>query len=374
MHGNTSQSIREFFQDFDKKKFASPRNRQEINFMIADAEKDNRQQVFERAQQLYFDNYRSAVRMKGDPGSERYRIASQFLCNIHNLASAKATRLAAELLSAPDNDRRKAIVKKYNRFQAVEHVTISNRSRTAAQFLTFNKRKDLYPNLTWVRTRSADPREQHLSLVGVTLPKDHAFWNNNQPGNLYNCKCDWIESRGETSQSVPETVQPNPGLEGNPAETGFLITNRGPHFAKADTREVKNHIGNMPKDLQQLHRKTKQGSTVSIHCLHPISTIAYELKNIDFAQKHTTFTSVQLGEKKATVERDGKKITSMFITVQKESQVTEKMITEQLTSIVILQADKKDVQDLREKLEKITGKEIIVMNSRGRLLIQLLPD
>jgi hypothetical protein len=109
------------------------------------------------------------------------------------------------------------------------------RCRTAKQFDQFQAEKHLYPNLEWLATRSADTRELHLSFVGTVLPIDDPFWQENQPGNLYNCKCDWQTTDKEVSVTPAKSVKPSPGLEGNPASTGQIFTDRHPYIAKAKT-------------------------------------------------------------------------------------------------------------------------------------------
>jgi len=106
------------------------------------------------------------------------------------------------------------------------------RCRTAKQFEQFQGEKHLYPNLEWPATRSADPRELHLTFVGTVLPIDDPFWQENQPGNLYNCKCDWQTTDKEVSTTPAKSVKPSIGLEGNPASTGEIFTDKHPYIAK----------------------------------------------------------------------------------------------------------------------------------------------
>lgn len=70
---------------------------------------------------------------------------------------------------------------------------------------------DIFPNLKWLPSTSADPRESHRVFWNRIWAKTDPFWNTNQPGNLWNCKCDWHETD-------------EPPTDGNPAKTGKIFS------------------------------------------------------------------------------------------------------------------------------------------------------
>ena len=124
----------------------------------------------------------------------------------------------------------KLALARYEAFRETEYDTMVARARTAKQFERFKTEAALYPNIEWIRTRSASPRELHLNYVGLVLPINDPFWNENQPGNLWNCKCDWKTTDKPANGTPDEIVPPAVGLEGNPAETGELFTENHPYF------------------------------------------------------------------------------------------------------------------------------------------------
>ena len=110
----------------------------------------------------------------------------------------------------------------------------------------------MFPNLRWIASRSATPREAHRVFWGCVWPKNDKFWDKNQPGTLWNCKCDWEETdeepdharnaraAKEAAEMLREARKANksnplraPGLEGNPAITGQLFTDTVPYIKKA---------------------------------------------------------------------------------------------------------------------------------------------
>lgn len=100
-------------------------------------------------------------------------------------------------------------------------------------------RNELFPNLKWLPSRSADPREEHIAFYGLILPKTHPFWLENQPGQLWNCKCDWEETDEPAAPSAPKSIKPAQGLEGNPAITGEIFTENAAYISILPNRQQK---------------------------------------------------------------------------------------------------------------------------------------
>lgn len=182
--------------------------------------------------------------MFGEPkhGDKYFDITQKFKLNTSRLAAYKAYNATGELQRLTDKATfdldAKNILNKYNRWQAAEYNAAVARSRTAKQFMDFQEDADLYPNMEWIMTRSADPREEHLVFVGTILPMDDPFWNENQPGNLWGCKCDWQPTDKEPTGTPDKTVTPAKGLDGNPVD-GELFTDEHPYFTKPDKNASK---------------------------------------------------------------------------------------------------------------------------------------
>lgn len=198
--------------------------------------------------QHYADGLRKAIGyVKGvdDSLSERWN------ANLDRFAAYKAYHATQELRNAEvtysgDPELRHAIqqsiVRKYNRYQAAEEQTARHRARAGKQWGKYNEpdRRRLFPNIQWLPSRSATPREEHIPFYHRIWPKDDPFWNHNQPGALWNCKCDWIETDKAATDNTPdgeepENVSPN-GLDGNPGKTGEIFTAAPPQDGKKDRR------------------------------------------------------------------------------------------------------------------------------------------
>ena len=194
----------------------------------------------------YSDNLRKAVGgvfRSDDYGDRYFDLQAQLQSNVTRFAAYKAYHLTEQLKKQrekwTDDDEykkvAKAVLNTFNRYQAAEYNTATARARTAKQWTDFTSdpiANELYPNLKWLPSRSANPREEHIPFYGLVLPKTDPFWQENQPGNLWNCKCDWEETDDPAAATRPATIHAK-GLEGNPAETGEIFGENCTYFQPA---------------------------------------------------------------------------------------------------------------------------------------------
>ena len=211
--------------------------------------------------QAYSDNLRKAVGgvfRSDNYGDKYFDLQAQLQSNVSRFAAYKAYHLTEQLKKkrgewTNDDDFKKvakAMMNTFNRYQAAEYNTATARARTAKQWTDFNSdpiANELYPNLKWLPSRSANPREEHIPFYGLVLPKTDPFWQHNQPGNLWNCKCDWEETDDPAAPTRPDTICAK-GLEGNPAETGEI-------FGENCT-----YIHNSPRTTEQACRKINRNT------------------------------------------------------------------------------------------------------------------
>lgn len=132
----------------------------------------------------------------------------------------------------------KKITNTFNRYQVAEYNTAVHRTRVVKQWAQFERERHLYPNIEWLRTRSASPREVHLKYVGRIWSMDDPFWKMNHPGCTYQCKCGWkTTDAAPTDNAEVKQVSASPGLEGNSYFTDEIFGDKHPYFSN-----VKKHI------------------------------------------------------------------------------------------------------------------------------------
>lgn len=222
------------------KKLSATNKRTLFNQALKDIYNGNSTEVNQTIFDVYNKNYHDAI--TAVYGTKQNEKAKLFRINLSKLAACKTFWVTAELQQVrmnPDGSVKtweeyqkeaKQIINKYNRYQQAEYDTFVARARTAKQFDKFLQKQSIFPNIKWLQTVSANPRIEHLALVGLILPIEHPFWLTNQPGNLYECKCDWINTDEPVTEAPELTDKPAKGLEGNPAITGEIVSDKHPYY------------------------------------------------------------------------------------------------------------------------------------------------
>jgi len=212
----------------------------------------------------------SGVLQSGEYGSRYYDMQQQFEANVSRFSAYKAYHATQLLQHNSDPKVQKAILNTFNRYQAAEYNTSIARARTAKQWNDFNAdpiSNELYPNIMWLPSRSANPREEHRIFWNKVWAKNDPFWSQNQPGNLWNCKCDWEETDEPVSGGTYNYTPPA-GLEGNPAETGEIFTDKASYFSKTTENEkeiIINKYHTITKKQYRESLKTLYGKTTGVY-------------------------------------------------------------------------------------------------------------
>lgn len=213
----------------------------------------------------YAENLRKAVgRVYADGSPE----ADRFRANLSRFAAYKAwhaTQQVRERVRGADTEAGTKVLHAFNRWQAAEYNTAVARCRTAKQWDAFaqDDNRRLFPNIVWLPSRSATPRELHAAFWNRVWPKDDPFWNENQPGNLWNCKCDWEETDEPVTDGNPTAPIRHDGLEGNPAKTGQIFTDNASYIRKA-SKTVEHYALRLTRtDSYEWAKEHLKGSTVT---------------------------------------------------------------------------------------------------------------
>lgn len=115
-----------------------------------------------------------------------------------------------------------------------EYDTAVQRAHAAADWLQFQREKDILPNLRWEPSTSITPGEDHRPFWNLILPVDDPFWDHHRPGDRWNCKCS-LSSTDEPSSRRPilsasPADNPQSGLRDNPAKSRSVFSDDHPYF------------------------------------------------------------------------------------------------------------------------------------------------
>ena len=237
-------------------------------------------------------------------GDRHYDLLNRLERNVARFAAYKAyhaTEQVKRALTAPGTaaqglKRANAVLTAFNRYQTAEYNTAISRSRTAKQWVDFNDDDALrlFPNLRWLPSRSASPREQHIPYYNHVWAKEDPFWASNQPGNLWNCKCDWEETSDAPDADKVKVLNPPASLEGNPGETGEAFTDKSVYFTVNDHEKAGAAI--LEAGEQGFYEKSSiEGVKVKAHILHEAKEIAGNMEVASvFCRKNPGVKSITL--------------------------------------------------------------------------------
>jgi len=205
----------------------------------------------------YCSNLKKAVArvfQNSEYGDRFFDLRAQFEANAARFSAYKAYH-ATQQINAKRADKNgversfeayqkeaQKVISAFNRYQVAEHNTAVARCRTAKQWQEFTGDKtgnEIFPYIMWLPSRSVTRREEHIVFYNKYWPKDSPFWNQNQPGNLWNCKCDWQETDGSDGTPGEDTWKQvnHKGLEGNPAQTGEIFSDKATYFTQVNARQ-----------------------------------------------------------------------------------------------------------------------------------------
>ena len=199
--------------------------------------------VNKRLLDIYAGNLLGGVRgVFGDTGygSRYFGLANRLEANAARFAAYKAyhateqvkRQLTARVSKEEALKRAEGALRAFNRYQAAEYNTAVARCRTAKQWIDFNREGHavIFPNIRWLPSRSAERRPQHVPYYNRVWAKTDPFWLENQPGNEWNCKCDWEETADDVDHDGVKVTPPPAGLSGNPGITGEIFSEKSIYF------------------------------------------------------------------------------------------------------------------------------------------------
>ena len=202
-------------------------------------------------------------------GSPDYEFLEQMKRNVAVFSAFKTHRQQNEIhsvlfdesgkMKSFDQFRKdtKKIIEDYNvNWLRTEYDTAVSRARFASDFRRYQSNKDVMPNLEWLPSLAAHPRDAHRVFYHRIYPLDDPFWRTNYPGSLWNCQCryrntDKPATHGDTKESVP----PAKGLGENPGITGSVFTDDHPYIKDAD-EEAKEAVEKFLEPIIQKQVKT----------------------------------------------------------------------------------------------------------------------
>jgi hypothetical protein len=139
------------------------------------------------------------------------------------------------------------IDKQYNQqWLSAEFNLATRQARSAKQWQGFVANKELYPNLRYMPSRSAEPRDAHRVFYDKVFAIDDPIWNTLMPPVGWGCKC-WVQPTRDDAPTYDGIEAPleTPGIAGNSGKTGRIITATHPYITQTsapDKAEIKKQL------------------------------------------------------------------------------------------------------------------------------------
>lgn len=221
----------------------------------------------------------------------------ELLANVAVFSAFKSYRMYGDLQTSmidsngnklPFNEFRKKaqeIDASYNEeWLRAEYNLAIKQASAAKQWQSFQRDKDVYPNLKYMPSLSADPREVHRKYYGVIKPIDDAFWNNMMPPNGWGCKC-WVSQTDEkATQLEVDPISPIPGVEGNAGKSRRVFPPNHPYVTNMSAQEklkIQNQLGRL-WDNSAADRYVTQKIGKGKLSVHPLCDAVDLDDNLDF--------------------------------------------------------------------------------------------
>ena len=185
-------------------------------------------------------------------GEPNYEFVQQLKKSGAWFAARKSFRQREELAALLLDDKGK--VRTWKQFKAASQTVVTNYNETwlkveyntaiasgrnASRWKQFEADADVYPNLEYLPSRAATPREEHKPFYGVIRPINDPFWVTHYPPSAYNCMCGVEQSDADETPVPKKGPKPAPGLDHNPGQTGELYSKSHPYSADLSDDDLK---------------------------------------------------------------------------------------------------------------------------------------
>jgi hypothetical protein len=135
-------------------------------------------------------------------------------------------------------DAKKLVNNYREQFLRNEYDAAVRGSRMATVWEQIQRSRNLYPNIEYTISRSANKREEHLDWVGTVLPVDHPWWSIHFPPNGFGCKCG-ARPTDKQPTDAPSTGDVHPAFAFNPGKDGQVFDVEKHPYAQLPQKEYR---------------------------------------------------------------------------------------------------------------------------------------
>lgn len=155
----------------------------------------------------------------------------------------------------------KKVDPKYNQlWLEAEYNLATKQARSAQQWQDYQRDKETYPNLEYIGSSAANPREAHKQYYGTIRPLDDPFWDTAMPPVGFGCACSTRQSRKEPTAKAVKAPEPVAGIAGNAGKSRQIFS-ASSHYVSELSKEEKQ---NVRAQLNKLREKNQEVITMMV--------------------------------------------------------------------------------------------------------------
>lgn len=159
-----------------------------------------------------------------------------------------------------------------------EYDTAVRTARMASVWTKAQSTKNLYPNLAYLPSKAAHPRQAHEKYYGLVASIDDPIWNSIMPPNGWRCQCGVEPTDREVTDIPSDLPEPEEGFRNNPGKTGQAFDFKESNYIKsvppseqpALIRDATKYVNKDLMDEMDYERMYKSNSGGSVEA-HPMT-------------------------------------------------------------------------------------------------------
>lgn len=149
-------------------------------------------------------------------------------------------------------EQARPIIADYNEsWLKTEFNTAIRAARQAALWQEYEDSADLYPNLRYMPSRAATPREEHKPYYGVVRPLNDDFWIHHLPPSAWNCLCGVEQTDDEVTPLPVNGPKAAKGLNNNAGITGKLFSEEHPYAEAVNSHKIAKPVAKEALELKK---------------------------------------------------------------------------------------------------------------------------
>lgn len=218
-----------------------------------------------------------------DYGHDDYALMNDLKRDAYKFAAFKSANFS-QTMKVADAAEKDKLMRAFEVQLDTEVTTATRAARSAKQWAKYTQTSDQFPNIEYLKSRSADKRDAHKKYYGLILPKTHPFWKTGLPPNDHGCKCPHRETNAPVTKGKVEDIELPKGIVGNTGIERKAFSDDHSFYTNLDKKgkkQVMDHHDKLAVNIPYPKEIYKSKGKVYVHDLHDKIDVK---KNVEHAK------------------------------------------------------------------------------------------